>query len=97
MRWLDGIIDSPDMNLSELWETVKDREARPAAGQRVAKNRHELGTQQQTLQVLLCSQAPGLQCSASLPTVLQTRWILQHLGIRESDLAYSLFLCPKSK
>ena len=31
------------------------------------------------------------------PSVLQTRWILQHLGIREPDLAYSLFLCPKSK
>ena len=38
-RWLNGIIDSMDMNLSQLWETVKDREAQRAAFCGVAESR----------------------------------------------------------
>ena len=42
MRWLDGITDSTDMNLSKLWEMVMDRDAWHTAIHRVTKSQTQL-------------------------------------------------------
>ena len=47
MRWLDVIIDSMDISLSELWEVVEDREVWHAAATGSQRVGHNLVTEQQ--------------------------------------------------
>ena len=54
VRWLEGTTDAMDMNLSKLWETVKDREAWYAAVHEWQRVGHDSATEQQQNNIRRC-------------------------------------------
>ena len=74
MRWLDGITDSMDIGLGELWELVMDREAWRAAVHRVAKSQTRLSDSTK-LNLVILFKAETLGSFLPIDQLLCIMWV----------------------
>ena len=98
-RWLDSITDSMDMNVSQLWEMVKDREAWSAAVHGIAKSWTQLSkwTHIVRLSLLSLGLSKNMEAREQRTTQESPRGGTQHNSVARENAAPFIFISKKTQ